>query len=141
MPLRSKATDSILFSLLSFIWKRQFKRRVKNEKRRDKRTKIKRQSSFENCRFFLVQLMGLEPIRLPTRPSNVRVCQFRHSCIFHFYGSASRGLNQTRKDYYTHIFPFVKHFFKKCKKISKNFFGLNKHSIFVGEWFRYRGKF
>ena len=31
--------------------------------------------------FFLVQLMGLEPIRLPTRPSNVRVCQFRHSCI------------------------------------------------------------
>ena len=25
--------------------------------------------------------MGLEPIRLPTRPSNVRVCQFRHSRI------------------------------------------------------------
>ena len=30
---------------------------------------------------FLVRLMGLEPIRLPTRPSNVRVCQFRHSRI------------------------------------------------------------
>ena len=29
----------------------------------------------------MVRLMGLEPIRLPTRPSNVRVCQFRHSRI------------------------------------------------------------
>jgi hypothetical protein len=24
--------------------------------------------------------MGLEPIRSPTRPSSVRVCQFRHWC-------------------------------------------------------------
>ena len=29
----------------------------------------------------LVRLTGLEPVRLPTRPSNVRVCLFRHSRI------------------------------------------------------------
>ena len=28
--------------------------------------------------FLVVRSMGLEPIRLPIRPSNVRVCQFRH---------------------------------------------------------------
>ncbi|MBQ3069556.1 MAG: hypothetical protein IJD01_06385, partial [Clostridia bacterium] len=32
--LRSKATFSLLFSLLSFLWKRQFERREKNEKRK-----------------------------------------------------------------------------------------------------------
>jgi len=29
----------------------------------------------------LVSEAGLEPARLPIRPSNVRVCQFRHSDI------------------------------------------------------------
>ena len=29
----------------------------------------------------LVQPTGLEPVPSRTRPSNVRVCQFRHSCI------------------------------------------------------------
>ena len=28
--------------------------------------------------FLLVRSMGLEPIRSPIRPSNVRVCLFRH---------------------------------------------------------------
>jgi hypothetical protein len=28
---------------------------------------------------------GLEPVRLPTRPSNVRVCQFRHSDTIKFF--------------------------------------------------------
>ena len=32
--------------------------------------------------FFLVRETGLEPVRLPTRPSNVRVCRFRHSRIY-----------------------------------------------------------
>ena len=31
--------------------------------------------------FILVRETGLEPVRLPTRPSNVRVCRFRHSRI------------------------------------------------------------
>ena len=29
--------------------------------------------------FDLVRLTGLEPVRSPTRPSNVRVCLFRHN--------------------------------------------------------------
>jgi len=37
--LQSKAAFSLLFSLLSFLWKRQFERREKNEKRKVKRTK------------------------------------------------------------------------------------------------------
>ena len=41
---------------------------------------------------FLVRLMGLEPIRLPTRPSNVRVCQFRHSRINIIVSLSSRVL-------------------------------------------------
>ena len=32
----------------------------------------------------LVRLMGLEPIRSPIRPSNVRVCLFRHNRIIQF---------------------------------------------------------
>ncbi len=47
--------------------------------------------------FFLVRLMGLEPIRLPTRPSNVRVCQFRHSRIFGFCVLISEGFAQSAK--------------------------------------------
>ena len=30
----------------------------------------------------MVRLAGLEPARLPTRPSNVRVCLFRHSRMY-----------------------------------------------------------
>ena len=34
----------------------------------------------KGVRIFLVRETGLEPVRgLPTRPSNVRVCRFRHS--------------------------------------------------------------
>ena len=36
-------------------------------------------------RRFLVRLMGLEPIRSPIRPSNVRVCLFRHNRISELY--------------------------------------------------------
>ncbi|MBO7246177.1 MAG: hypothetical protein J6V56_05375, partial [Clostridia bacterium] len=39
LALRSKATTSLIFSLLSFIRKRQFERREKNEERKMKRTK------------------------------------------------------------------------------------------------------
>ena len=60
--------------------------------------------------------MGLEPIRLPTRPSNVRVCQFRHSCIIRFLRPAS----EARKSYYTRLFGFVNPFF--CKKAKKRMF-------------------
>ena len=31
---------------------------------------------------YMVHQMGFEPTRLPTRPSSVRVCQFRHWCIY-----------------------------------------------------------
>ena len=51
----------LLFYL--FIWKRQFERRENREERKEKRTKKKRQSSAENCRFFLVRATGLEPAR------------------------------------------------------------------------------
>ena len=44
----------LLFYL--FIWKRQFERRENREERKEKRTKKKRQSSAENCRFFLVRM-------------------------------------------------------------------------------------
>ena len=39
---------------------------------------IKNPEALQPQGFSLVRPMGLEPIRLPTRPSNVRVCQFRH---------------------------------------------------------------
>ena len=29
----------------------------------------------------MVRLTGLEPVRSPTRPSNVRVCLFRHNRV------------------------------------------------------------
>ena len=38
-PFVRKATFSFISSLLSFLWKRQFERREKNEKRKVKRTK------------------------------------------------------------------------------------------------------
>ena len=37
---------------------------------------------YQNHRAFLVRPPGLEPGWLPTRPSNVRVCQFRHGRIY-----------------------------------------------------------
>ena len=60
--LRSKATDSLLFSLFSLHWKKsrwRTERREKNEKRRVKSTKRKsRKCDF----FFLVELRGVEPL-------------------------------------------------------------------------------
>ena len=61
IALRSKATFSLLFSLLSFLWKRQFERREKNEKRKVKRTKRNDNLPKENCRFFLAGDEGFEP--------------------------------------------------------------------------------
>jgi len=58
--LRSKATFSLLFSLLSFLWKRQFKRREKSEKIKVKRTKRNDNLPKENCRFFLVEARRIE---------------------------------------------------------------------------------
>lgn len=43
--------------------------------------------------FLLVRRTGLEPVRLPTRPSNVRVCQFRHHRKF-LYFTKSIGICQ-----------------------------------------------
>ncbi len=45
---------------------------------------------------FLVRWAGLEPARLPTRPSNVRVCRFRHHrmsgcCLSGFEGYVTAG--------------------------------------------------
>jgi len=39
IKIYAKATFSLLFSLFSFLWKRQFERREKNEKRKAKSTK------------------------------------------------------------------------------------------------------
>ena|GEM_PF-4140778 len=49
----------------------------------------------------LVRPMGLEPIRSPTRPSNVRVCQFRHGRIWIFL---QEGVLNS-KSYYTYVHP------------------------------------
>ena len=40
--------------------------------------KICTQALYQNLRAELVRSTGLEPVRSPTRPSNVRVCLFRH---------------------------------------------------------------
>ena len=42
----------------------------------------------------LVRRTGLEPVRLPTRPSNVRVCQFRHHRIS-LFNSGAEGRTRT----------------------------------------------
>lgn len=59
----------------------------------------------------LVRLMGLEPIRSPIRPSNVRVCLFRHNRIFHCerYYNAFRCICQHK------LCPKVNIFLKLCK--------------------------
>ncbi len=44
--------------------------------------KQKRNFWYTKVPFLLVRETGLEPVRLPTRPSNVRVCRFRHSRIY-----------------------------------------------------------
>lgn len=38
----------------------------------------KRQPLYQDWRSFMVRWTGLEPVPSRTRPSNVRVCQFRH---------------------------------------------------------------
>jgi len=50
-----QSTDSFIYSLLSFIWKRQFEIREKNEKRKVKRTKRNDNLLVEHCRFFLAR--------------------------------------------------------------------------------------
>ena len=59
----------------------------------------------------MVRLMGLEPIRSPIRPSNVRVCLFRHNRIFHCerYYNAFRCICQHK------LCPKVNIFLKLCK--------------------------
>ena len=44
----------------------------------------KTQSTLVCTLYFLVRRMGLEPTWLPTRPSNVRVCLFRHLRVWYF---------------------------------------------------------
>ena len=44
----------------------------------------KTQSTLMCTLYFLVRRMGLEPTWLPTRPSNVRVCLFRHLRVWYF---------------------------------------------------------
>ena len=41
----------------------------------------------------LVRRTGLEPVWLPTRPSNVRVCQFRHPRKPNYYSKTQRLLS------------------------------------------------
>ena len=65
--LRSKATFSFISSLLSFIRKRQFERREKNENRKVKRPKRNDNLPKENCRFFLVEVTGFEPATSASR--------------------------------------------------------------------------
>ncbi len=43
----------------------------------------------------LVRRTGLEPVRLPTRPSNVRVCQFRHHRISNALRLGAEGRTRT----------------------------------------------
>ena len=59
----------------------------------------------------LVRLMGLEPIRSPIRPSNVRVCLFRHNRIFH----CERYYNSFRCICQHKLCPKVNIFLKLCK--------------------------
>ena len=59
LPFLFSSLFSLIFSLETTIF---FQRKEKNEKRKEKRTKKKRQSSFENCRFFLVEARGIEPL-------------------------------------------------------------------------------
>ena len=71
--------------------------------------KSKKQKSANFCsKFadFLVRLMGLEPIRSPTRPSNVRVCLFRHNRILYY-------VRNSEHLHYTCFFFFVNTFFEK----------------------------
>ena len=72
----------------------------------------------------LVRETGIEPVRSPTRPSNVRVCLFRHSrmpCLL------------TQQRYYTPFFENVNTFFEI---FLKNFIGakiplIMQHIIFL----------
>ena len=45
--------NSLMIYFLSFLWKRQFERREKNEKRKVKRTKRNDNLLPKKCRFFL----------------------------------------------------------------------------------------
>ena len=43
-----------------------------------KNAEMKKETRLFVVSLFLVRSTGLEPVWLPTRPSNVRVCLFRH---------------------------------------------------------------
>ena len=69
----------------------------------------KRQDFYVSCRF-LVQSTGLEPVPFRTRPSNVRVCQFRHDCK---YCLIRHSCLSKLLVYYTLFFIFCQYLFKK----------------------------
>ena len=83
---------------------------------------------------FLVRQMGLEPIRLRTRPSNVPVCQFQH-CRAPCKYSRRRGCCQSV------LIKFLSSFFtgfscpkivkkKACTYAENRLYPLPKHSFF-----------
>lgn len=55
---------------------------------------IKRKIPQDNLAGFLVRSPGLEPGRLPIRPSNVRVCLFRHDRILRTTDIIIMGFSQ-----------------------------------------------
>ena len=68
---------------------------------------------FENGLFSWCERRDLNPYGVTTRPSNVRVCQFRHSRIPFCWS------RKTQQLYYTRIFTLVKGFSAFSQKISK----------------------
>ena len=61
--------------------------------------KTRTQTLYQYLSPLVVRSTGLEPVRLPTRPSNVRVCQFRH--------------DRANNGYYTLYAMFCQH--QSCK--------------------------
>ena len=82
----------------------------------------------------LVRPMGLEPIRSPIRPSNVRVCLFRHG--------RTNDLFLSRKLYY-HIGDFFATVFLNFRKLSPTYFFFSRVKSFCAFFgaliFRYDG--
>ena len=74
-----------------------------------KNSSKKRQDFYVPC-LFLVQSTGLEPVPFRTRPSNVRVCQFRHDCKYCLIRHCCLSKLLV---YYTLFFIFCQYLFKK----------------------------
>ena len=84
----------------------------KDEQRRERTPFfVKKRSKLLIACSGLVRLMGLEPIRSPIRPSNVRVCLFRHNRIFH----CERYYNSFRCICQHKLCPKVNIFLNLCK--------------------------